>query len=144
MENNPPPSSDKMNLYPVTPNVPPGQPMPYPNQNNYPQQPIPYSQPIIQGTAYPNAVIVNQPVIISGTNQFFSSSPISTTCQFCKASVTTSVEKSFNILACLLCLFTGFLIFACIQCCSGKDILCCDATHKCPNCGNMVGRYVAI
>ena len=70
-------------------------------------------------------------------------SPVSTTCPFCRTTVTTTVEESFNCCACLLCCYTGILIYVCIQLCNDKSILCCDATHRCPNCGAVIGQYLA-
>ena len=88
-------------------------------------------------------IIVNQavpPVIISSHN-YLGTSPVSITCPLCKKSITTNVETSCNCATCLLCWITGFILFACIQCCSGKEIGCCDAIHKCPNCSNIIGTY---
>ena len=87
--------------------------------------------------------IMNQmgpPVINVGLSRF-GTHPISITCQFCKTPITTNVVKSCSCCAVLLCFFTGLFIWICIQCCRDKEINCCDATHYCPNCGQMLGHY---
>ena len=137
-------SGRPMHPGPGQPNViPPGYPphggMP-PNQPGYgmPQQ----QQPPVQQQQQP---VVNQaqPQVINVVNQEFRTSPVSITCQFCKNPVTTVVEKHCNCCACCLCWMTGLVFFVCIQCCRGKEIGCCDATHKCPTCGQILGTYVA-
>ena len=101
-----------------------------------------YGQPVQPVVVQP-AVVVNQvsPVVVSMPQ--LGLSPIATTCPFCRVPITTVVEQSFNCCALLLCCYTGFLIYACIQLCNNKSILCCDATHRCPNCGSIIGQYVA-
>ena len=98
------------------------------------QQPMP--QPIVVNQATP------QVVNVVGA-QTFGTVPVSITCQFCKNPVTTTVEKSCSCGACCLCMMTGFIFYACIQCCRGKEICCCDAVHKCPSCQQQLGAYQA-
>ena len=119
----------------------------------YPQQPqlqnqaqtYQYGQPIQQQPVYmqPAAIIVNQPspVVVNLSNVGLS--PFATTCPYCRNQVTTSVETSWNCCACLLCCYTGILIYACIQLCNNKSLLCCDAIHRCPNCGGQIANYSA-
>ena len=109
--------------------------------NVYPNQ---YGQPIQQQPTYMQpAIIVNQPspVVVNLSN--IGLDPISTICPYCRNPITTTVEKSWNCCSCLLCCYTGLLIYACIQLCNNKSLLCCDATHKCPNCGCTVANYYA-
>ena len=73
----------------------------------------------------------------------FGTKPISITCQFCKNLITTQVEKSCNCCSCLLCCWTGFIFWVCIQACRNKEINCCDATHRCPSCGQLLGSYTS-
>ena len=134
---------------------PTNQPAPIPQpMNQNPFQPVqvpvqPYGQPIMvqPGQQIGGAIIVNQPVpsmvVTNVSNVKVGLSPYSTTCIFCRSPITTVVEKSLNFCSCLLCLWTGLIIYVCIQMFSGKEILCCDAVHKCPNCGNIVGQYTA-
>ena len=96
----------------------------------------PSSQNVVYNQAQPQVVNV-----ISG--QTFGTKPVSITCQFCKNPVTTNVEKSCNCCSCLLCCWTGFIFWVCIQCCRNKEINCCDATHKCPQCGQILGNYTS-
>ncbi len=96
----------------------------------------PMGQPIIVNQATP------QVVNVVGA-QTFKTVPVSMTCQFCKNPVTTTVEKSCSCGACCLCIMTGFIFYACIQCCRGKEICCCDAVHKCPSCQQQLGAYQA-
>ena len=95
--------------------------------------------------AYPyrgGSPVTNQgaPIIIQSQEKF-RSVPVSVTCQFCHTPVTTNVHKTCNCLNTLLCIFTGLLIWICIQCCRKKEITCCDAKHTCPNCGQQLGYY---
>ena len=89
------------------------------------------------------AIVVNQnsPSVIVVPNIVWGTVPVSITCPFCRQPITTVVEKSFNCATCCLCWCTGLLLFICIQSCSGKEIGCCDAVHKCPFCSNIVGQY---
>ena len=77
-------------------------------------------------------------------NDIFGLEPVLITCPFCHQNVTTTVEPSWSCCACLICMFTGLLIFICIQLCRNKHICCQDAVHICPNCNNKVGSYKAI
>ena len=103
------------------------------NMPNYinPSQPIMYNQ------------VQPQPQIVNMVNTQFGTQPVSLTCQFCQTPVTTVVEKSFSICSCLLCWCTGFVFWVCVQCCRKKEINCCDAKHKCPNCGQYLGSYTS-
>ena len=84
-----------------------------------------------------------QPQVINVVNQTFRTSPVAITCQFCKNPVTTVVEKHCHCCACICCWCTGCLIWLCIQSCRGKEFGCCDANHKCPTCGQILGTYVS-
>ena len=119
---------------------------------SFPQQPVLQSQPQIyqygqaiqqQPVYIQPAIIVNQPspVVVNLSNVGLS--PFATICPFCRNRITTNVETSWNCCACLLCCYTGLLIYACIQLCNNKSLLCCDATHKCPNCGCTIANYYA-
>ena len=103
-----------------------------------------YGQPV-QSVVVQPAVVVNQesPVVVVVNMPKLGLSPITTACPFCRAEITTVVEESFSYGACLLCCYTGFLIYVCIQLCNNKSILCCDATHRCPLCGGIIGQYLA-
>ena len=84
-----------------------------------------------------------QPLYVNIVNTQFGTKPVSINCQFCKAPVTTLVNKSFNICSCLLCWFTSFLLWACCQIVRKKELNCCDAKHTCPNCGQILGYYTS-
>ncbi len=88
-------------------------------------------------------VIMNQtqPQVVNVMNSNFGTKPVSLTCQFCKTPITTHVKKTFDCCSCLLCLFTSFLIWLCVQCCRDKEINCWDAKHTCPNCGQVLRYY---
>ncbi len=120
------PSSGRPGMYgPPPPGY--GQPMQGP--------PLATSQGFVANQAQPQVVQV-----VTG-QQNFGTKPVSLTCQFCKNPVTTNVEKKCNCCTCCLCCWTGFFIFICIQCCRDKEIGCSDATHTCPNCGQILGNY---
>ena len=115
----------------------------YSVQQGYPVQQG-YGQPL---TNYQNPIIIpiqTAPTVVENTPIKFSKSPMSAVCPGCKATVTTNIRDEFNWSACLFCCCTLFVIFACVQICNGKDIGCTDVKHFCPNCGQMIGGYVAM
>ena len=67
--------------------------------------------------------------------------PHNVTCPFCHQNIMTSVEASCNMGSCCLCFWLSCIIWAIILLCMGKEIGCADATHKCPNCKNVIGVY---
>ena len=95
----------------------------------------------------------NQPVFISQEGPLpvhciplsdinkWGSLPHTVTCPFCHQNVTTSVEASCNMGSCCLCFWLSCIIWAVILLIMGKEIGCADATHKCPNCKNVIGVY---
>ena len=95
----------------------------------------------------------NQPVFISQEGPLpvhciplsdinkWGSLPHTVTCPFCHQNVTTSVEASCNMGSCCLCFWLSCIIWAIILLFMGKEIGCADATHKCPNCKNVIGVY---
>ena len=148
LDQNPPniPSQTKQNFIPQQ----------IPNQVHNNQQQ--YDIPILMQPGG-NVIVVNQalPTIITSSQKFFTSNDrivlkaicfskmtVSMACFFCRLPITTVVENNFNCGACVLCYITGCCIFVCIQACLGKEIGCCDATHRCPNCGAILGKYTAI
>ena len=101
-----------------------------------PHGPPPMGQGMVVNQAQPQVVNVV-------ANQTFGTKPVSITCQFCKKPVTTTVNKTCNCCSCLLCCWTGFIFWICIQCCRNKEINCWDATHVCPSCGQQLGTYTS-
>ena len=91
------------------------------------------------------SVVINVPTTINQiapTKYYkFETSPIVIICPFCHQTVTTTTECEFSCGSCCLCLFGGLLLYVCIQLCRGKSLLCENVTHKCPNCGRVVGVY---
>ena len=77
------------------------------------------------------------PVIQSVT---FEGEPVSCICQFCRKAIITITKSKFNFVACFCFLFSP-LLYCCVQICGKKNILCCDITHICPNCGAVLGHY---
>ena len=124
-----------------------------PNSNINQNQVNAYSKPICQPDGaqisqqyqQKNGIIVNQLRPIQGAviirNINFGTRPISTVFPFCGACITSVVEKSFNFCSCLLCLYIGVVIYACIKAIIGKELFCYDAVHRCPNCGAILGNY---
>ena len=104
-----------------------------------------YGQPIhISPNDQTHMVILNQvqpQVVAHAIPHEFGTKPLSMTCQFCKQPITSNVKETFNWCSCLLCFWSGLLIWICIQCCRDKELNCCDAKHTCPNCGNILGFY---
>ena len=67
--------------------------------------------------------------------------PHNINCPFCHKYITTLVETNCNIGSCCLCFWLSCLVWAAILLFKGKEIGCADATHKCPNCKNVIGIY---
>jgi len=144
-------SNQQGNQYQYGQNIPQLQQQP-PQYVQYQQNPDPLftvqiSRPVVIQTGqipvYPSTIVTNQRVPGVMLCNRFGLSPVSTTCTFCGSMVTTQVQETCNCEACCLCCMTGFLIYAIIQCCNGKDLCCCDAIHICPNCGRQLGTYYA-
>ena len=106
--------------------------------------------PIITNNQMDNA---NQPMISNQVNPIpihtiplsdinsWGSIPRKVTCPYCHQNVTTSVTASCNMGSCCLCFWLSCIIWAIILLAMGKEIGCADATHKCPNCKNIIGVY---
>ena len=98
-----------------------------------------------QGYVQPIPVLaVNQttPSIVVAPPKF-GIAPVSLICINCKNPITTQVEESFNCCSCLICCWTEFVIYACIQLLSGKELCCCDAIHRSPKYGFIIGKYTS-
>ena len=116
------------------------QPVPiYQNQPSYAQ--VSYAQPVVVQPVS-SAIVVNQPAIHVTFRP--RTMPMSTSCPFCKMPITTATNLEFNCRAFCCCLIGCYIFFACYQCCNEKDIGCYDCSHVCPNCGNMIGKYIAM
>ena len=106
-----------------------------------------YSSPVIVASSIPptgGAIIINQPIpslVITTGRQMTGTSPVSMCCPYCNQQIFTNVEKECNCITCFLCWVTGFCFCCCYQCCVGKEIGCCDAIHRCPSCGAVIGKY---
>ena len=62
-------------------------------------------------------------------------------CPFCHKTVKTKVEASCNMGSCCLSFWLSCITWAIILLVMGKEIGCADATHRCPNCKNVIGIY---
>ena len=106
-----------------------------------------YGTPVVQTTTSTGAVVVNQesPVTVVTVldPSLFKTSTVITQCPYCRNVVSTDVQTSCNCCAFCCCCWTGFVFYACVQCCRGKDICCCNAIHTCPSCKKQLGSYVA-
>ena len=94
------------------------------------QPPMPNAQPIVV-----NQVIPQVPVKIR-------SSPAVMVCPHCHNTITTVVDTQFNCLNCCFC-YCFFICWVIANLVNEKDFNCTDATHKCPQCGQVVFQYNA-
>ena len=90
-----------------------------------------------------NSVIVNNQVTpyVRTNFEVSKSSSFYTTCQFCKKKIYTKTNQHFNSCTCFFCCCTGCLIYVIVQLIRGKDLCCYDATHKCPECKQIIAEY---
>jgi hypothetical protein len=120
---------------------------PYPNQVPSSQ----FGQPqVIQQPQMAQPQTGQAQVVPITTNQMvdypnkYKLSPVVTKCPHCYQQVTTNVETQCSCCACCVCCMTAFVVYACIQCCRGKDICCQDAVHRCPSCQKDIYYYKAM
>ena len=122
-------------------NPPPSSYINYPQAQPYPQQI--YSQGYPQNPQYiqPQPIVTNQ-IVVSNPTALRSSS-MTMLCPFCKNYINTKVTKSCS--CCNVCCFcmTTPLTWALFQLIRGKDVICMNAKHSCPNCGANLGQYEA-
>ena len=117
----------------------PQQPPSYPSQAQVQQpQTYPSQQQVVNNQTQPQVV-----QIVQQGSQDFGTKPISMICQFCKKPTTTVVEKKCNCCACFCCTITLLVGWFCIQCFRKKEFNCCDATHKCSECNQILGNYTS-
>lgn len=126
------------------------------NPNQYPEVPPPqcygqaqpvypvYPQMPVSGVTYipqPQSIITNQ-IVINPTPELRSDSTLMI-CPFCKIYINTAVNKSVSCCNVLCFVCTSPVLWAAFQLVRGKDLVCLDAKHRCPNCGANVGTYTA-
>ena len=117
----------------------PQQPPSYPSQAQVQQpQTYPSQQQVVNNQTQPQVV-----QIVQQGAQEFGTKPVSMICQFCKKPTTTVVEKKCNCCACFCCTITLLVGWFCIQCFRKKEFNCCDATHKCSECNQILGNYTS-
>lgn len=120
---------------------------PGPNyNNNQGYNPPNYSSNVVSTTP----IIVNNQtsprdnttVVVNNAGKYKTSSIVAT-CPTCRTTGPTSVTTSFSCsnYCCYLCFDP--IIYVIYQLVRGKDIICCDATHNCPNCGAYIASYSA-
>ena len=88
-----------------------------------------------------NAIIINQvsPMFMSSVK--LGGSSVSMAFPFCRYNINTITTSEFNCSSCCMCWMLGFIFYICFQLCRGKGILCENVEHRCPNCGNVIGKY---
>ena len=113
------------------------------NQAN-PQPNIIQQMPILQSQNH--QIISNQmakPQVIYLDTTNFKTSPCNTFCPFCKNQIQTRVNTKCNWCSFIFCCWSGIFTWLLIQCCRNKQIICCDAEHFCPVCGNKIADYTS-
>ena len=144
----------ELNLILTVPNVIPENPNTdkfISNQNNIGSGLIDSMNPIITNNNQIDTS--NQPIIVNQVNPLpirsiplsvinsWGSIPHNVICPYCNQNILTNVQASCNMGSCCLCFWLSCIIWAIILLCMGKEIGCADATHKCPNCKNVIGVY---
>ncbi|XP_070548001.1 lipopolysaccharide-induced tumor necrosis factor-alpha factor homolog [Ptychodera flava] len=147
MEDKPPPYPGNPSMYgPSQPPPPaayhPVHQQPPPGGFSYTQQPVshPPPPPPAHGATQPT-----QPVVTTTTTVFavpqLGPSPTAVTCPNCRQSVVSEVEMSANTMAwmcCVIMFLCGLWLCCFIPLCMAS---CQDATHRCPNCKHVLGKY---
>ena len=114
-----------------------------PPPTNDSPQPVPQTQPYVQ----PQPVVTNQIVlpsqVVIPSGQGLRTSSTGMVCPSCKNFINTRVETSFSCCNFCCCCMTSPLCWAGFQLIRGKDLICLDAKHTCPNCGTHLGNYKA-
>ena len=95
---------------------------------------IPQSNQIIL-----NQMVKPQNIYVDTTN--FKTDPCQTVCPFCKNQIQTQVNKKCDWYSVCLCYFCGICTYITLQCCRNKKLICFDAEHFCPICGNKIAEY---
>ena len=90
---------------------------------------------------YTNRVTNNQTYSIVETN--FGNCSKNTYCYSCKKNVETETDCCCSCGGCCLCCICCCIFYICLQIGRGKNICPCNVTHKCPNCGTVLGTYDA-
>ena len=85
----------------------------------------PYGQPTLappQGQPVPVVLNQQQPVTLPSPEKF-GTTPIAMNCIFCKKPITTKVNRTCNICACLLCYLTGLVFYVLVQACRKNSVV---------------------
>ena len=94
------------------------------------QPPMPNQQPIVVNQVIPQAPLKLKTM------------PAEIVCPHCHNNITTVVETQFNCANCCFCWYF-FPCWCIANLVNDKDFNCADATHKCPQCGQVVFQYNA-
>ena len=94
------------------------------------QPPMPNQQAIIVNQAIPQVPLKLR------------SSPAVMVCPHCHNTITTVVDTQFSCLNCCFC-YCMFICWVIVNLVNEKDFNCTDATHKCPQCGQVIYQYNA-
>ena len=89
-----------------------------------------------------NAIIINQVAPRYVSPQAFGTNPVTLVCPVCKNLIATRITSEFNCASCCLCCW-NWIIWLIVQLARDKELNCTDATHRCPNCKNIIGKYDA-
>lgn len=107
------------------------------NPSSYPPSMPTYSyQPPIQNQ--PQTIVIKQYINIAPLN--LGTSPRSIVCPCCQNNITTIVEKTCNFWDFLLLAYF-WIAWVVVKIVKGKNVCCINATHKCPQCGQIIGKY---
>ena len=104
---------------------------------NYPKEEQTDTLPMLINQISPSQIHSIPNTIINEWGTF----PHEVECPFCHKNVKTNVEANFNMESCCLCFWLSCITWAIILLIMGKEIGCADATHRCPNCKNVIGVY---
>ena len=111
-----------------------------------------YGKPIIESPKSSNGRVINQELSNVLVPITFSVNPVELTCPFCNNKILSKIDRKFNCYTfCFFVLLTMLCLLPCLFCAGLCNIgnvyfdcdctCCCDTTHRCPNCGKVVGTH---
>ena len=123
--------------------------------NQFQQIPVQNYPILANQLVYPqNGIIVIQQVPVGSPLIINRYTSTDLTCPYCRKIVKSVPDAYWTCESCCMCMkyyvlyyFTaciGFFIHFIINTCNGEDLCFCEATHRCPNCKNIIAKRIIL